>query len=177
MPVELLIGNDDGQRIDAGRQMLKGNAQLFKHRQNPAAKAKLRVHLVLFQMDDGKAFFAGDAGDASMVVLRLCQNHGAGVLWIVGIFHIDGNSAFLYRKNAVLMQYGGAHIGKLPQFAVRAVSYTHLDVYKRQLRKSAMKKPYKRFSKSSMTRAIFTKANTRDGTARPANRFGRSISW
>ena len=119
MPVELLIGNDDGQRIDAGRQMLKGNAQLFKHRQNPAAKAKLRVHLVLFQMDDGKAFFAGNAGNASVVVLRLRQNHGAGVLWIVGIFHIDGNPAFLHRKNAVLMQYGGAHIGKLPQFAVR----------------------------------------------------------
>ena len=99
--------------------MLEGDVALLQRLEHAAAEAQLAVHHILFHSDGGKSFFARNAGDrAAHMALVRSDDHGAGVIRLVGVANVDRDAGHAHRENRVLVQHARAHIGKLAQFAV-----------------------------------------------------------
>lgn len=60
--LQIVIVDDHGQGVDAGGQMLEGNAVAAEDAQHLRRKPHFAVHHGFFQKDDGKILFSRDAG-------------------------------------------------------------------------------------------------------------------
>ena len=112
--------DDDAHAVDAGGHMLKGNAVVLQDLQHLAAETDFAVHHILFHGDDAVSLVAGDAGDGGNgnLIGGVFTDHGAGVIRLVGIADIGGDTGPVDREHGVLMQDGGAHMAQLPQLLI-----------------------------------------------------------
>ncbi len=112
--------DDDGHGVDAGGDVLKGDVVRGEDIQHLGAEADLTVHHILFDQDGAEALMTGDAGNGARrgVLRHVRDDQRAGIFRVVGVADVDGDVRALHRENGVFMQDGGAHVGKLAQFAV-----------------------------------------------------------
>ena len=116
---ELILMNKYGQGIDAGRDMLKGNTIVLKGLQYFAPKAYLRIHHGLFNIDRTEPLLSGYTGNGVPALLAgAFHDPGSCILRTVGIADVDRDPLSSYRKDCILMENAGSHVGKLPQFSV-----------------------------------------------------------
>ena len=100
--------------------MLKRNVEVFKHGQHLASEADLRVHQILFDVDDREALLASDAGDDIVRGKLRCggDDHRAAVGGRIGVLDIDRNPRKTNREDRLFVQHGRAHVGELTQLTV-----------------------------------------------------------
>ena len=117
---DVLVANDDGKRIYARRHVLERYSFKFKHGKHFSAKADFGVHHILFDIDDGKAFFACDTGDDFFVFRQIFfgNYHSAVIGRIESVFDIDGDSNATHGEYGFGMQNLRSHIRKLAKFAI-----------------------------------------------------------
>ena len=115
------LGRDeDGDGVDAGRAVLKGNAMLGENLQQLRHEANLAVHHGLFHVHAAEALVACDAGHDALV--RVGRERGdderAGVGRTVGVADVDGDVRPADGEDRILMQDGRAHVRKLTQLTI-----------------------------------------------------------
>ena len=99
--------------------MLEGDSVFFKCLQHSAAKTDLSIHHIFFDIDRAEALLAGDTGDHIFGFLTgAAYDPGTGILRLIGVTDIDGNTLLTYREDGVLMQDAGSHIGQLTKLTV-----------------------------------------------------------
>lgn len=98
---------------------LEGDAVFLENFQHFPAKAHLGVHHILLDVEGSKPLLSSDAGNR---VFRLpagaLHDEGTLVFRRVGVADIDGDAFLSYRKDGLLMEYGGSHVGQFPEFTV-----------------------------------------------------------
>ena len=92
--------------------MLKRNTEIGKYLEHLHAEADLVVHHIFFDMEHCKALFARDTGDYGGVfeIVVAGDDICTFVLWTVGISDVYRDPGILDGEDAVLVQYGCAHV-------------------------------------------------------------------
>ena len=92
--------DDDGDRIDARRAVLKRDAVVSEDLQQMGHEADLAVHHGFFHVHAAEALVPGDAGDLALVRVgrERRDDEGAGILRPVGVADVDGD---IDRKSVV----------------------------------------------------------------------------
>lgn len=92
--LQIVIVDDHGQGVDAGGQMLEGNAVAAEDAQHLRRKPHFAVHHGFFQKDDGKILFSRDAGHgaAPPLPVRRGDDERPLVRGPEGIADADGNA-------------------------------------------------------------------------------------
>ena len=111
--------DDEGHRIDPGRDVLEGNVVVLKDRQKLTCEADLRVHHRLLDVDRTEILLTADTSDDEARLLqRILHDEGTMVLRTVRVLNLDRDALTAYREDRVLMQYTGTHVAQLTKLTV-----------------------------------------------------------
>ncbi|CDE05301.1 unknown [Anaerotruncus sp. CAG:390] len=122
--------------VNAGGEMLEGDAVFLEYFKHAPAERRLGVHHVLLERYDGEPALSRNAGYhvLAVVILRGGDYHGAGVLRAQRVADIYRYTGISDREDSFLVQHRGAHIRKLAQLAVcyglygqRVVDYARIS--------------------------------------------------
>ena len=117
-PLGDLFGrNDKRHNVDAGGDVLDVDLVLCQNFQNLENAARLRGHAGFGDGDDGKALFAGNAGDKAALlgfIVDGFKDHGAGMVERVGVADVERDVFLPHGENRPLVQHLRAYVAKLP---------------------------------------------------------------
>ena len=117
--LELILVNENGHGVDAGRHVLEGDAILFKYLKNLSPKPNFGVHHCLVDVHSAEALLSGNTGDGVVRTLAgVLDDHGTRIFRTVRVADIDRDSGFSYREDRVLMKDTCTHVGELTELGV-----------------------------------------------------------
>ena len=111
--------DDEGHRIDTGRDVLEGNIVILEDGKQLPGEADLRIHHRLFDVNRTEVLLTADTGDDEARLLqRILYDEGTMVLRTVRVLDLDRDALTTYREDRILMKYTGTHVAQLTKLTV-----------------------------------------------------------